>query len=100
MARVRRRCRNCGINNSDKPHRLCAACYRDWSDARDVVLRGRAVPDDVEGMLRIQEAGRGFQLFMVAPDLRWRALGRPFTQETAAENAGAIVLAAMRLVHT
>jgi hypothetical protein len=100
MARGYRLCKNCGVCYTNKPHALCPGCFRDWADARDVVLRGRAVPDDVTGMLRIQEAGRGFQLFMVAPDLRWRALGRPFTQETAAENAGAIVLAAMRLVHT
>jgi hypothetical protein len=99
MARVRHVCKRCGIANSDKPHGLCAACFRDWSDARDVVLRGRAVPDDVEGKLKIQAATAGWQLFMADSDLRWRALGKPFILEAAAENAGQIVLAAAKLLH-
>jgi hypothetical protein len=99
MARVRHVCRHCGINNSEKPHGLCRACFQDWSDAQEILMHGINLPDEMQHKLRIQAAAAGWQLFMADNDLRWRALGKPFVLETAAENAGRIVLAAAKLLH-
>jgi hypothetical protein len=79
------------------PHGLCAACWLDLRTARDFARRGAPVPDDVRGTLKIQEATLGFQLLMADSDLHWQALGKPFMQEAAAENAGRAVLAALKI---
>jgi hypothetical protein len=70
----------------------------DWCAARDVEAHGVPVPDNMHNRLKIQEAAAGWQLFLVDNDLRWRALGKPFIHETAAGNAGQIVLAAPKLL--
>jgi hypothetical protein len=97
-ANASRPCKNCGIYNSTKPHGLCPACFLDWTTAREIERTGLPVPDDLRAKLMIQELGAGWQLLMADNALRWRPIGKPFAQESAAENAGRIVVAAAKLL--
>jgi hypothetical protein len=91
-----RRCKNCRAR-ATRPRGLCVDC---WQAARDAETNGRPIPDDLlnDGLM-IQQAAKGWQLFLVQ-NQHWRPIGRPFATEPAAENAGQIVLAAAKILRS